>query len=156
MHWITRERPKVGRVGCAWLIRRFIDPEAIFFFAPGAQVANEAERLQATIFHVDGSALSRQGNSSSFAVTCAHYNLTQEDPAMELLCAIVNTADIPRGPTQRPEGPGLRAAIDGLLLIVTDDHTIIEQGGRIFDALYAYCGEQVRRDAARRLPSTTD
>lgn len=149
MHWITRERPKVGRVGCAWLIRRFIDTQAVFVFANGSELASEATRLSATIYHVDGSALSRQGNSASFEVTCEHYQLKQGDPAMALLCAIVNTADIPRGPTQQPEGPGLRATIDGLLLIEPDDHRVLEQGGRIFDALYAYCADKVRRDAAR-------
>lgn len=149
MNWITRERPKVGRVGCAWLIRRFIDPQAQFLFSNGQQLAAEAERLSATIYHVDGSVLSRRGNSASFEVTCDHYQLKQDDPAMALLCAIVNTADIPRGPTQQPEGPGLRASIDGLLLIEPNDQIVLEQGGRIFDALYAYCADKVRRDAAR-------
>jgi len=149
MHWITRERPKVGRVGCAWLIRRYIDPDAVFFFANGQQIAQEAQRLNATIFHVDGSALSRQGNSASFEVTCEHYHLKQDNPAMELLCRIVNTADIPRGPIQQPEGPGLRAAIDGLLLIEPDDQIVLVQGGRFFDALYAYCEDAIRRQSAR-------
>jgi hypothetical protein len=153
MRWITRERPKVGRVGCAWIIRRFVDPEAEFLFATGSTLAAEAERSGATIYHVDGSALSRQGNSASFEVTCDHYNLKQGNPALALLCQIVNTADIPRGPTQLPEGPGLRAAIDGLLLIEADDHQVLAQGARIFDALYAYCADQVRREAARN-PNT--
>jgi hypothetical protein len=148
MDWITRERPKVGRVGCAWLIRRFIDPAAQFHFADGATLAAAAERLGATIYHVPGSALSRQGDAASFEVTCRTYNLLDNDSALALLCRIVNTADIPRGPTQEPEGPGLRAAIDGLLLIEADDHAVLEQGGRVFEALYAYCADQVRRRAA--------
>jgi hypothetical protein len=147
MNWITRERPKVGRVGCAWLIRR-IDPEAEFFFATGATLESDAARLAATIYHVDGSGLSRQGNSASFEVTCERYNLKEGDPAMQLLCEIVNTADIPRGPTQRPEGPGLRAMIDGLLLIEPDDQKVLAVGAVVYDALYAYCQDAVRRGKA--------
>jgi hypothetical protein len=147
MNWITRERPKVGRVGCAWVIRRFVDPEAQFHFASGAQLEAEAARLNATIYHVPGSALSRQGDASSFEVTCRAYGLLAADPALALLCRIVNTADIPRGPTQEPEGAGLRAVIDGLLLIEADDHAVLAQGGRVFEAFYAYCADQVRRRA---------
>lgn len=151
MNWITRERPKVGRVGCAWVIRRFVDPAAQFHFADGATLAAEAERLEATIYHVPGSALSRQGDAASFEVTCRAYGLLDHDPALALLCRIFNTADIPRGPTQEPEGPGLRAVIDGLLQIEADDHAVLEQGGRIVEAFYAYCADQVRRRAAARV-----
>lgn len=149
MNWITRERPKVGRVGCAWLIRCFIDAEARFHFASGETLDAEAARLGATIYHVSGSRLSRRGDSASFEVTCQEYGLTQHDSALALLCRIVNTADIPRGPTQEPEGPGLRAMIDGLLLVEADDHAVLEQGGRVFEAFYAYCADQARRRAAR-------
>ncbi len=145
MDWLTRERPKVGRVGCAWVIRRFIDSEAQFHFASGAQLEAEAARIGATIYHVPGSTLSRRGDSASFEVTCQEYGLTERDPALVLLCRIVNTADIPRGPTQEPEGPGLRAIIDGLLFVEAADQVVLDQGGRVFEALYAYCADQVRR-----------
>ncbi|GAB4118124.1 MAG: hypothetical protein Fur005_25720 [Roseiflexaceae bacterium] len=148
MIWITRERPKVGRVGCSWLIRRFIDPQAEFAFADGANLMAEAQRLSATIYHVDGSELSRQGDSASFEVTARRYHLVEGDPALALLCQIVNTADIPRGPTQRPEGPGLRAVIDGLLLIEADDQQVLRQGWLVYDALYASCQDLVRRGRA--------
>jgi hypothetical protein len=144
MHWITRERPKVGRVGCSWLIKRFIDRDATFYFASGATLAEEAARLQATVYHVDGSLLTKQGNSASFEVTCDHYHLKESNPALALLCAIVNTADIPRGPTQQPEGPGLRATIDGLLLIEPDDHRVFDRGWEIYDAMYAYCQHKTK------------
>jgi hypothetical protein len=153
MRWITRERPKIGRVGCAWLIRRFVDPQAEFFFAPNAQLAAEVERLGATLYHVDGSGLSREGDASSFEVVCRRYGLLESDPALQLLARIANTADIPRGPTQEPEGPGLRATIDGLLLVEPDDMAVLEQGGRVFEALYAYCAEKVRRATRGAAPS---
>ncbi len=147
MRWITRERPKVGRVGCAWLIRRFIDPKADFYFAAAAALPAEATRLGATIYHVDGSELSKRGDSASFEVTCDHYGLKQKNPALTLLCAIVNTADIPRGPTQQPEGPGLRAAIDGVLLLEPNDQQALLSGWQIYDAFYAYCQQKSKSPA---------
>lgn len=149
MHWITRERPKVGRIGCAWLIRRFVDPEATFHFVRGSQLPAETERLGATPFHVEGTPLSRQGDVSSFEAVCAHYQL-QGDPALDMLARIVNTADITRSPYQMPEGAGLRAILDGFLLLESDDHAVLVAGMRVYDALYAYCQEQLRRQASAR------
>jgi hypothetical protein len=142
--WITRERPKVGRLGCAWLIRRFIDPEAEFFFVAGKEVQTEAERLDATPFHADGAELSRQGDVSSFEVVMRRYGL-ESDPALVLLGRIVNVADIRQSRYDQPEGAGLRAITDGLLLCHAGDHTLNEAGGRVYDALYAYCQDMVRR-----------
>ena len=147
MRWITRERPKVGRIGCSWLIRRFIDPKAEFYFANASTIAAEATRLGATIYHIDGSQLSKQGDSSSFEVTCNHFKLKENNPALVLLCAIVNTADIPRGPTQQPEGAGLRAAIDGVLLLEPNDNQAQLSGWQIYDAFYAYCQSKAKSPA---------
>jgi hypothetical protein len=149
MRWITRERIRVGRIGCAWLITRFIDPEAELYFVPGPQLSDEAERLGAIAFHVEGSALARQGDRSSFEVMLQRYELTS-DPALALLGRIVNTADIRQSPYRQPEGPGLKAITEGLLLVHTDDHALCAAGGQVYDALYAYCQEQVRRG---RFPS---
>jgi hypothetical protein len=152
MHWITRERPKVGRIGCAWLIRRFVDQDAIFHFVPGPQIAAEAERLGATVFHVDGSQLSRRGQVSSFEAVIEHYQLADES-ALTLLAHIVNTADITTSPYQQPEGAGLRSILDGFLLLDADDHAVLAVGLQVYDALYAYCQDMVRRgkpDGARK------
>jgi hypothetical protein len=143
MRWITRERVRVGRIGCAWLITRFIDPEAELFFVPGQRLASEAERLGATIFHEHGSELSRKGDVSSFEAVIARYELGGDD-ALALLGQIVNTADIKTSPYKRPEGAGLKAVTDGLLLLHQDDHELCAAGFRVYDALYAYCREQVR------------
>jgi hypothetical protein len=144
MRWITRERPRVGRIGCAWLIRGRVDPEAEFFFATGATIRAEAERLGATIFHSDGVELARQGDRSSFEVVIDSFQLAG-DPALDLLAQIVNTADIASSPYNRPEGPGLKAILDGLLHLHTDDYAVLNAGMAVYDALYAQCQALARR-----------
>ena len=143
MNWITRERPRVGRLGCAWLIKTFVDPQAEFYYASGKDILAEAQRLAATPYHSDGE-LVRQGDVSSFEVVMRHYDLGN-DPALALLGQIVNTADIKQSPYARPEGAGLRAIADGLLLIHEDDHVVNAAGLQVYDALYAYCQDQVKR-----------
>lgn len=144
MKWITRERPRVGRIGCAWLIKTFIDPDAEFYFTTGQQAQSETARLGATPFHMDGVPLTRQGDRTSFEVVLAHYQLT-DDPALELLARIVNTADIKQSRWKQPEGPGLLAITDGLRLRYADDHELLAAGAQVYDALYAYCQEMIRR-----------
>jgi hypothetical protein len=144
MKWVTRERLRVGRLGCAWLIKTFIDPDAEFYFVPASEVRAAVERLGATPFHVDGAELTRRGETSSFEVALQHYHLTG-DPALALLGRIVNTADIKQSPYRQPEGPGLRAITDGLLLRYTDDHALNQAGSHVYDALYAYCQDMFRR-----------
>jgi hypothetical protein len=144
MNWVTREHIRVGRIGCTWLIKRFIDPAAEFYFLPGGQLRAEAERLGATLFHVEGAELARHGDVSSFEVVLERYHLAG-DPALALLGRIVNTADIKQSRYQQPEGPGLRAIADGLALQYTDDQALNEAGGRVYDALYAYCQAMIGR-----------
>jgi hypothetical protein len=144
MKWMTREHIRVGRMGCAWLIRRFVDPAAEFAFLPASQLRAEAERLGATLFHAEGAELARRGDVSSFEAVLEHYGLA-DDPALALLGRIVNTADIRQSRYRQPEGPGLRAIADGLALLYDDDHALNEAGGRLYDALYAYCQEMIRR-----------
>jgi len=144
MQWMTRAHIRVGRMGCAWLIRRFVDPAAEFAFLPGGQLRAEAERLGATLFHAEGAELARRGDVSSFEIVLEHFGLT-DDPALVLLGRIVNTADIKQSSYRQPEGPGLRAIADGLALQYADDHALSEAGGRLYDALYAYCQDMIRR-----------
>ena len=144
MQWITKEHIRVGRMGCAWLIKRFVDPAAEFAFLPSSRLRAEAERLGATLFHAEGADLARRGDVSSFEVVLEHFGLTN-DPALMLLGRIVNTADIKQSPFKQPEGYGLRAIADGLVLLHTDDHALNEAGGRVYDALYAYCQDMIRR-----------
>jgi hypothetical protein len=144
MNWITKEHIRVGRMGCAWLIKRFVDPAAEFSFLPSSQLGAEAERLGATLFHAEGAELARRGNVSSFEVVLEHFGLAG-DPALVLLGRIVNTADIKQSPFRQPEGYGLRAIADGLVLQYADDHALNQAGARVYDALYAYCQDMIRR-----------
>ena len=144
MNWITKEHIRVGRMGCAWLIKRFVDREAEFAFLPTSQLRAEAERLGATLFHAEGAELARRGDVSSFEVVMQHYGLAS-DPALALLGRIVNTADIKQSRYRQPEGAGLRAIADGLAIQYADDHALNEAGGRLYDALYAYCQDMIRR-----------
>ncbi|HEU5102108.1 MAG TPA: chromate resistance protein ChrB domain-containing protein [Roseiflexaceae bacterium] len=141
---MTKEHIRVGRMGCAWLIRRFIDPAAEFMFLPTSQLRTEAERLGATLFHAEGAELARRGDVSSFEVVMEHYGLAS-DPALALLGRIVNTADIKQSRYRQPEGSGLRSIADGLALLHADDHALNEAGARVYDALYAYCQDMIRR-----------
>lgn len=144
MRWITREYVRVGRMGIAWLIRRYIDPQAEFSFAPGATVMSEAETLGATAFHVPGSESARQGEKSTFEVMLERYNLTN-DPALVLLGKIVGTADVANSPWQQPEGPGLKAASEGIHASQPDDQARLDAAMPLFDAFYTYCRDSVAK-----------
>src|SRR5256712_8999654 len=108
MRWITRERVKVDRVACPWLIRKFVDPEAEFYFVPADRVAAEAARLGATPFDVEGAELGHHGKDCTFEAILKRYGLAR-DPALALLGRIVNGADTDNTLWNQPEAPGLRA-----------------------------------------------
>ena len=145
MKWITRERVKVDRVACPWLIKKFVDAEAEFFFVPADQVMTDAERLGATPFDVKGVELGHHGQECSFETILKKYNLT-DNPALVLLGKIVNGADTDNTLWNQPEGPGLEAIAEGFRhLGYQDDHAINAAEWIVYDALYAYCQEMVRQ-----------
>jgi hypothetical protein len=145
MRWITREQVRVGRMGCAWLIKRFIDPDAQIVTLPGPEVLPEAERTGGTPFHIHGVPLTRHGEQSSFEAMIAAYHL-EDDPALALLGKIVNTADVRPSPWNQPEGAGLKAITDGIVALMPTDAARLDAGAAVFDALYRYCQEMVQRD----------
>jgi hypothetical protein len=146
MKWITRERVKVDRVACPWLIKRFVDQEAQFLFVPADQVASEAARQGAIPYDVKGVELGHHGQECSFEAILKKYDLT-DDPALVLLGKIVNGADTDNTLWNQPEGPGLKAIAEGFRhLGFKDDHAINAAEWIVYDALYAYCQEAVRRD----------
>lgn len=148
MKWITRERVKVDRVACPWLIKKFVDPEAEFFFVPADQVMTDAERLGATPFDVKGVELGHHGQECSFEAILKKYNLT-DNPALVLLGKIVNGADTDNALWNQPEGPGLEAIAEGFRhLGYQDDHAINAAEWIVYDALYAYCQESIRQGKA--------
>src|SRR5436305_12662155 len=112
MKWITRERVKVDRVACSWLIRKFIDPEAEFLFVPSEEVMAVAERDRAVPYDVKGVELGHHGKECSFDALVKKYELGQ-DPAMVLLAKIVNGADTDNSLWNQPEAAGLTAIAAG-------------------------------------------
>ncbi len=144
MKWITRERVKVDRVACPWLIKKFVDPEAEFFFVAANQVMAEAERLGATPYDVPGVDLGHHGKECSFDAIVHRYEL-DTNPALVLLSRIVNGADTDNALWRQPESSGLKAIAEGFRhLGFRDDHEINAAEWIVYDALYAYCQETVR------------
>ncbi|HEU0027707.1 MAG TPA: chromate resistance protein ChrB domain-containing protein [Ktedonobacterales bacterium] len=143
MKWITREHVKVDRVACPWLIRKFVDPQAQFLFAPADQVMEVAAREGATPYDVKGVELGHHGKECSFEAILRKYDL-MKDPALALLGKIVNGADTDNTLYSQPEGPGLNALAEGFRhLGLRDDHEMLEREGIVYDALYAYCQTMV-------------
>jgi hypothetical protein len=145
MRWITREKVKVDRVACPWLIKRFVDKGAEFYFVPSDKVTDESNRLGAIPFDAPGVELGHQGKECSFEAILKKYHLTI-DPALVLLGRIVNGADTDNTFYNQPEGPGLGAIAEGFRhLGYGDDHEINAAEWMVYDALYAYCQEMIRR-----------
>lgn len=138
MKWITRERPKIDRVACPWLIARFIDRDAEFLFVPPADVARVASRTGATPFDVEGVELSHVGPKCSFDAFLAKYELA--DPALADLARIVRGADTARLDLA-PECAGILAVSLGLSRMFTDDLEQLSHGFVVYDALYRWLRE---------------
>lgn len=144
MKWITREHAKVDRVACPWLIKKFVDAEAEFIFAPPDKVMGEARRLDAIPYDVKNVELGHHRQECSFEAILKRYKLT-DDAALMLLGKIVNGADTDNTLYRQPEGPGLQAIAEGFRhLGYHDDHALNAAEWIIYDALYAYCQETVR------------
>ncbi len=145
MKWITRERVKVDRVACPWLIKKFIDPEAEFVFAPAEDVAKKAAGLQAEMFDVPGCELGHHGEDVSFNSFLKKFNLME--PALVLLGEIVRTADShPSKP--HPAGEGLRWVAHGFSALGLSDAQVLEREFVVYDALYAECQRRVNAAAS--------
>ncbi|HEY8767091.1 MAG TPA: chromate resistance protein ChrB domain-containing protein [Dehalococcoidia bacterium] len=141
MKWVTRANPKVDRVACPWLIRKFVDPEAEFLYAPGDQVMNVAEREGATPYDVPNVELGHQGAECSFDAIIKKYKLS--DPALGKLALIVRGADT-AAKDLTPESRGLEAIAAGFQLCYEDDHQQLAAELPVYDALYAYCQKLVQ------------
>jgi len=145
MKWITHEHVKVDRVACPWLIRKFVDPKAEFLFVPMDKVMEVAEKEKATVFDGRGVELGHQGKECSFEAVLKKYGLTK-DPALVLLGKIVNGADTDNSLWNQPVGPGLNAIAEGFRnLGYKDDMQVNRAEWIVYDALYVYCQEMVKR-----------
>jgi hypothetical protein len=135
MKWITRERPKIDRVACPWLIARFIDESPEFIFVPSSEVMNKAAAFHAIPYDVEGVELSHVGPLCSFDAFLKKYDLT--DPCLHRLAVIVRGADTDVHDLA-PQCAGLLAASLGLSHLFKDDHEQLRHGFVIYDALYAW------------------
>ena len=134
--WVTRERPKIDRIACPWLIRRFIDPRAEFFYVPTAQVFSEAARLNAVAYDIAGAPITHEWERCSFDALIKAFDL--HDPALDALADIVRAADTDRL-TLVPQAAGLLAVSLGLARLHSDDHAMLAAALPLYDALYAWC-----------------
>lgn len=135
MRWITRERPKIDRVACPWLISRFIDKEPEFIFVPAGEVRSKAEEFDAVPYDVEGVEMSHVGPLCSFDAFLKKYGLT--DPALLDLAVIVRGADTD-ALDLAPQCAGLLAISLGLSKLFQDDHEQLRHGFVIYDALYEW------------------
>ena len=137
--WVTRSRPKVDRIACPWLIRRFVDPGAVFLFVNPSEVQGVADRFGATPFDIDGEGVfwSHRGERCTFDVMIEEFGLGALEP-LQHLATIVRGADTAR-PDLAPEAPGLLAVSLGLSRMYSDDLAQLEAGITIYDAFYRWC-----------------
>jgi hypothetical protein len=133
---VTRERPKVDRIACPWLVRRFVDPGAEFLYVPSKEVLHAAKEREALPYDVPDVEFTHEGEFCSFDAFIRHYRL--KDPALLELAVIVRGADTGR-PDLAPQSPGLLAVSLGLSLNFSDDHQMLQHGMVMYDALYSWC-----------------
>jgi hypothetical protein len=131
--WVTRPQPHIDRTACAWLIRRFIDPEANFAFAPDPE---SAKALGGTPFDMRGVELGHHDGGCSFETVLRRYQLT--DPALHEIAAMVHDADLDDDKFRSPEAAGLDAIVRGLGLVTPDDQELLRFTHRVYDGLYAW------------------
>jgi hypothetical protein len=136
MKWVTRERPKIDRIACPWLIARFIDKEPEFLYVPADRVLPMAERTGAVPYDIPGVKFTHVGEKCSFDAFLQEYGLTE--PALLQLADIVRGADTSRLDLT-PQSAGLFAISLGLGHVFTNDHEMLKHGLVVYDALYAWC-----------------
>ena len=136
--WVTRERPKIDRIACPWLVSRFVDREAEFLYVPAKQVLDTARERDAVPYDVAGVHFTHYGDLCSFDAFLKHYRL--DDPALQRLALVVRGADTGKLDLA-PQAPGLAAVSLGLSRIFADDLEMLKHGMVLYDALYAWCKE---------------
>jgi rhodanese-related sulfurtransferase len=134
--WVTRARPKIDRIACPWLIRRFVDPNAVFLFVAPSEVVGVGERFNAVPFDIENVFWSHRGDLCTFDVMIEEFGLST--PPLLRLAAIVRAADTARLDLA-PEAPGLLAASLGLSRMYDDDLEQLEAGMLLYDAFYRWC-----------------
>jgi len=141
MKWVTREKARVDRIACPWLITRFIDKNPTFLFVPASQVRDVAERESAIPYDIPGVELGHHGERCSFDAFLEKYHL--DDPALRALALIVRGADTDARQLT-PESPGLYAVATGFQALAKDDFDNMAKQFPAYDALYAYCRSKLK------------
>ena len=134
--WVTRERPKIDRIACPWLVKRFIDPDAEFLYVPTPDVKSVAKEKQAVPYDIPDVEFSHEGDLCSFDAFIKFFRL--KDPALDELAVIVRGADTGR-PELAKQSSGLLSISLGLSLNFQDDHEMLKHGMTVYDALYSWC-----------------
>ncbi len=135
MKWITRERPKIDRIACPWLIKNFVDTEAQFIYVPKEEVFTKAKELEAIPYHISGAEYTHEGDHCIFDYIVKKHNLT--DPAVQQIATIVRGADTASFQLA-PQAAGLWAIQAGLSYNYKDDHEMLNTGMKLYDALYSW------------------
>jgi len=146
--WVTRERPKIDRIACPWLVTRFIDEAPEFLYVPAGEVLKVAVDTGAIPYDVPNVELGHHGDRCSFDAFIDKYEL--DDPALNKLALIVRAADCGQ-PQLAKEAAGLLAISKGLSLNFADDHEMLKAGMVMYDALYAWCADTPLKKVARLL-----
>ena len=141
MKWVTRERPKTDRIACPWLILNFIDPDAEFLYVPADEVLEVAKREAALSYDAPGARYTHRDGLCSFEVLVEEYEIA--DPAIALLARIVHGADVAAERDATPQSRGLLAVAEGFHLLDLDDHRQLELSLPVYDALYAWCRNEI-------------
>lgn len=135
MKWITRERPKIDRIACPWLIKNFVDAEAEFIYVPKEKVFEKAKELNAIAYDLPGAEYTHNGEFCTFDFIVKKHNI--DDPAVRQMAVIVRGADTDRFDLA-PQAAGLWAISAGLSYNFKDDHEMLAVGMKIYDALYSW------------------
>lgn len=139
--WVTRERPRIDRIACPWLVSRFVDPDAEFLYVPAQEVRRAASEREAVPYDIADVHFGHRGERCSFDAFIEHYRLA--DPALGLLATIVRAADTSRLDLA-PQAAGLAAISSGLSRNFADDHEMLRHGMVMYDALHTWCREQAQ------------
>ena len=149
--WVTRARPKVDRIACPWLIRRFVDANAVFLFVAPSEVEAVAEHFKATPFDIEGVAFSHDGQRCTFDAMLQHFELDSDD-AFSRLATVVRGADTGQHDLA-PQAEGLLAASLGLSRMYADDLEQLDAGLGLYDAFYRWCRDAVDESTIGSPPS---
>ena len=149
MKWITRERPKIDRIACPWLIRKFVDPESEFIYVPFDDVITKSRELDAIPFDVPNVEFTHYNEECTFDYIIKKYDI--KDPAIKIIAGIVRGADTDRHEIAK-ESAGLWAISVGLAYNITDDYELLEKGMLLYDALYSWATHLYQQNHLQNSP----